>query len=344
MSTNGSRSGEPAASPLKLSTYRYATGWYCVAWADDIARGEVRKLHYFGQDLVCFRGEGGALSVLDPHCLHLGGHLGVGGKVKGDCIVCPWHGWHWNGDGSHALVPYSEQKHKPHLRIRSWPAREWYGMLLVWHDRHRRPPTWEPPRVPEAESDEFFSLHPHSRMLHRIKAHPQMIVENAADPYHVGPVHQGTATETTSFTTSGHHLHATIRNLYGEGKKSTWLTPNGPVDASITYDTYGLGIGFVRFPRETLETVQITSHTPVDDTYTDYWFMQASRRDPGETGDKPVGRSARFLAVQQNLVTQDFPLWENMCYLERPEFAPEEARDYTELRLWARKLYPPEEL
>jgi hypothetical protein len=48
--------------------------------------------------------------------------------------------------------------------------------------------------------------------------------------------------------------------------------------------------------------------------------------------------------VQQNLVTQYFPLWENMCYLERPEFAPEEARDYTELRLWARKLYPPEEL
>ncbi len=37
---------------LALPEYRYATGWYCMGWADELATGQVKKLHYFGQDLV----------------------------------------------------------------------------------------------------------------------------------------------------------------------------------------------------------------------------------------------------------------------------------------------------
>ena len=29
---------------------------------------------------------------------------------------------------------------------------------------------------------------------------------------------------------------------YGGGRESTWLTPHGPVDGTVVYDTYGLGI------------------------------------------------------------------------------------------------------
>ena len=95
--------GHPVLSP---GGYRYPTGWYCIGWADDFAAGEVKTVHYFGEDIVCFRGESGQLYAIEPHCLHLGAHLGVGGKVVGERIVCPWHGWNWNGDGSHAFIPY----------------------------------------------------------------------------------------------------------------------------------------------------------------------------------------------------------------------------------------------
>lgn len=328
---------------LALSTYRYPTGWFCIGWCDEIEPTEVRTLHYFGQNLVCFRGESGALHVLDAYCLHLGGHLGRGGRVEGERIVCPWHGWQWNGDGRHALTPYSRQRCRKDLRIHAWPVREWYGMILVWHDRHRRAPTWEPPSVPEATDPAFYPLHPHSRMLNRVRVHPQMIVENAADPYHIPVVHHGKAPRTTSFHTEGHRLHATIETVYGHGKASTWLTPEGALRVEIAYDTYGLGIGFVRFPREALDTVEITSHTPVDEEYTDYWFMQTSRREPGDSGDRPRGRAAKFLELQQTLVKQDFQIWENMKYLERPNLAPEEVRDYATLRRWAAELYPPEQ-
>lgn len=333
----------PSHPGLSISSYRYPTGWFCIGWADDFETGCVRTVHYFGEDIVCYRGESGRLFALEAHCLHLGAHLGRGGAVEGDRIVCPWHNWRWNGDGSHGFIPYSRQRCKPHLRLHSWPVREWTGMALVWHDRHRRPPTWEPPEVAEAGDPDFYPMHPHSRMRNRVKVHPQMIVENAADPYHIPPIHHGHAPRTTSFHCEGHRLHATIETVYGEGRPSTWLTPDGPVRADVTYDTYGLGIGFVRFPPQAFDTVQITSHTPIDEDYTDYWFMQASRREPGDTGDRPTGRAEKFLRLQQQTVRQDFPIWEHMKYLAEPNFAPEEARDYVALRKWAQALYPGEE-
>ena len=336
-------SEQASAAGTSISGYRFPTGWQCVSFANELAVGEVKKLHYFDQDLVAFRGESGTPYVLDPHCLHLGAHLGVGGKVKGDCIVCPWHNWQWKGNGHHDLVPYSKQQHRPDLAIYSWPVREWCGMLLVWHDRHRRPPQWEPPEVPEFDNPDYYPFTP-SQMVHRVKVHPQMIIENAADPYHIPPIHHGFAPETTSFETFDHRLHATIRTVYGQGKESTWLTPDGAMAADITYDTYGLVIGFVRFPANAIQSVQITSQTAVDGEYTDYYFMQASVREAGDTGDTPTGHAAKFLKAQQELVQQDFIIWENMKYLEAPNFAPEEADDYLELRRWARQFFPPETL
>jgi cholesterol 7-dehydrogenase len=41
--------------------------------------------------LVLFRTESGEAKVLDAYCPHMGADLGVGSKVVGDCIECPFH-------------------------------------------------------------------------------------------------------------------------------------------------------------------------------------------------------------------------------------------------------------
>jgi phenylpropionate dioxygenase-like ring-hydroxylating dioxygenase large terminal subunit len=331
-------------TPLGLSSYRYPTGWYMVGWSTDVGPEGVKPIHYFGRDLVCFRTSSGEVSVLDAYCLHLGGNLGVGGRVEGDEIVCPWHGWHWRADGSNALIPYSREVCKPSLQIRRYPTQEWYGMVMVWFDRDGGDPYWQPPDVPELETNDYYPLHPHSRMINRVKVHPQMIVENAADPYHIAPVHHGDRpAKTTSFELHNYYLHATVLVNYGGGRASTWLTPNGPVDGTVVYDTFGLSIGFVRFPAEVLASVQITGHTPVDEEYTDYFYTMAAVREPGDEGDIPQGRAARWISLQQEIIKQDFFTWENMKYLPKPNFAIEEAKDYAALRRWARRFYPPDE-
>jgi hypothetical protein len=90
-------------------------------------------------------------------------------------------------------------------------------------------------------------------------------------------------------------------------------------------------------------TIEVTGQTPVDEDYTDYFYTQASIREPGDSGDVPTGRAAKFLALQQEVIKQDFFTWENMKYLEKPNLAPEEAHDYAALRRWAHRFYPDEE-
>jgi phenylpropionate dioxygenase-like ring-hydroxylating dioxygenase large terminal subunit len=291
-----------------------------------------------------FRTESGAVNVLDAYCLHLGANIGVGGTVEGEHVVCPWHGWQWRGDGTNALIPYSKIGCKQNVRIKTYPCQEWYGFIVVWHERHGRAPYWQPPVLPDVENADYYPLHPHSRMVNRVKVHAQMIIENAADPYHVQFVHKAdSAANTTSFNAEGYHLHATVTANFGGGRAATWLTPDGPVDANIVYDNYSLGLGIVRFPKELVATIEVTGQTPVDEEYTDYFYTQASVREPGDTGDVPMGRAAKFLQLQQEVIKQDFFTWENMKYLEKPNLAPEEARDYAALRRWAHRFYPGEE-
>ena len=55
--------------------------WYFVAFSDEIEPKSVHPFHYFGQDLVCYRGETGDVHVMGAYCPHQGAHLGYGGRV-----------------------------------------------------------------------------------------------------------------------------------------------------------------------------------------------------------------------------------------------------------------------
>src|SRR5687768_10820319 len=71
----------------------YPSGWYRVALSDQIRAGELMSLSYFGRELIAFRTDDGDVQVMEAHCPHLGAHIGVGGRVEGSCVVCPFHGW-----------------------------------------------------------------------------------------------------------------------------------------------------------------------------------------------------------------------------------------------------------
>ena len=88
-------------------------GWFVVARADDLLPGETRALYLFSKDLVLYRTASGEPRLVDAHCPHLGAHLGVGGKVEGECLRCPFHGWSFGADGQCVEIPYSDSPHIP---------------------------------------------------------------------------------------------------------------------------------------------------------------------------------------------------------------------------------------
>ena len=78
----------------------FACGWFQVDYSDQLRRGEVRPFRAFDQEFVLWRDEDGNAHLMDAFCRHLGTHLGHGGRVKGNRIQCPFHGWCFDASGA----------------------------------------------------------------------------------------------------------------------------------------------------------------------------------------------------------------------------------------------------
>ena len=111
-----------------------------IGWSAEFAVGEVRPLKYFGEDLVGLPRRVRRAALMEAHCKHLGAHIGHGGKVVGDCVECPFHGWRWGPDGTNRYIPYQPDKPNRGLRLRSYPVKEQYGCIFMWHQPERQGP------------------------------------------------------------------------------------------------------------------------------------------------------------------------------------------------------------
>ncbi|NWQ80494.1 DAF36 desaturase, partial [Columbina picui] len=133
----------------------YPNGWYRLLDSAQLPRGAVRSLSLLGEQLAVFRSQDGQAYVVDAYCPHLGANLAAGGRVVGNCIECPFHGWQFQGeDGKCARIPYAE-KVPDFASIRTWPSCEVNGMLLVWYHREGVGPTWAVPEQREVATQEW---------------------------------------------------------------------------------------------------------------------------------------------------------------------------------------------
>ncbi len=109
---------------------QWPESWYLFGSISELARGPVSKL-MLGRQLVAFRGESGALAVLDARCSHMGADLGCG-RVDGDAIVCPYHNWRYGADGVCTHAP--GVTHPPRFaRQRTFPAVERHGHIFFFN-------------------------------------------------------------------------------------------------------------------------------------------------------------------------------------------------------------------
>jgi nitrite reductase/ring-hydroxylating ferredoxin subunit len=160
--------------------------WQPVARVQDLARGPQRAV-LLGQALAVFLTESGKPAVVSDRCAHRGASL-ARGKVVGEGIQCPYHGWEWDGhDGACARIPALEDQRQipPRARIPAYPAREQWG--LVWTVLEE--PLGEPPAVPWFEPERWETGHGEPFEL---PVGIGVAVENFRDVAHFAFVHQAT--------------------------------------------------------------------------------------------------------------------------------------------------------
>jgi phenylpropionate dioxygenase-like ring-hydroxylating dioxygenase large terminal subunit len=127
--------------------------WYPAARSDELT-DQPFKRRMLGQDFVLFRDSQGVARCLSNTCVHRGGSL-AGGKVKGDCVECPYHGWQFDGDGHCHRIPSlgPDAKIPGRTRVDAYPVDERYGLVFAFLGdlpEAERPPLME---IPEYGAD-----------------------------------------------------------------------------------------------------------------------------------------------------------------------------------------------
>ena len=169
---------EPASPPLPA-----VVGWFVAARSDQLRRTPLSR-RVLGRSLVLSRVAGGRPVVLDDRCPHKNVALSIG-TVRGDRIVCRYHGWAFNPAGRCVDVPcHSPAERLPACAVPRHPAVVPDGWVWVWIGGPAEPPA-PPPEYPRTPGYRWFELH-------NLMAAPlDLILENGLDCSHTGFAHEG---------------------------------------------------------------------------------------------------------------------------------------------------------
>ncbi|MBW7930726.1 MAG: aromatic ring-hydroxylating dioxygenase subunit alpha [Gammaproteobacteria bacterium] len=107
--------------------------WYVAAAASEIRKDKPLRVRMLSCDFVLFRDDDDKAVCLSDVCCHRGAALGKG-EMNGCNVVCPYHGWEFNGAGQCTLIPAMgpEFNVPKRARVDSYPTQEKYGWVWVF--------------------------------------------------------------------------------------------------------------------------------------------------------------------------------------------------------------------
>ena len=301
-------------------------GWFSVAASDDLAAGTVMAFDVLDRDLVAFRDQDGEAHVFDAHCPHLGAHLGVGGEVRGNTLVCPFHGWCFDGDGTLVDVPHL-QRQPPRVSASSWKVREVNDRIFVWHHAQGDGPTYDP-KPYRADGSPWTPWHINR---YRVRVALQDLTENIIDSSHFWTVHDMTPPDDDRQVVTFDGASMTV----DQHLKVTAVSAQGYEVHSVTR-TEGPGIVAIEVREGELDMLTYITQTPVDDENVDITIHFSMKALEDEAASDAIAKLNDEITNAQ--FAQDVPIWENKVYRERPPLTQVDG-PVTKYRRWFRQFY-----
>ena len=323
----------------------FPNGWYAVAKVAELPHGKVLPIKSLGKDLVAFRTESGAVSVLDAHCPHQGAHLGHGGIVKGETIECPFHKWCFDPGGKCQKIPYSKTIPKTKkAEIHAYPTVERLGQILIYCSSDGHTPSWQLPEFGN-EVEGNWTDPTYSEMV--IKTHLQELAENGFDVPHFEPVH---GSEENSIELDKKQLFGPTMffslNLVYPGNGIGRFGKKVPVHVKWRYNGLGVFDNFVTLRDYPMEIRQYFFFTPLDEERVRIQVALRINKDKIKL-PAPLRYLVLKLIEKQNKkillknFEEDRPIWENKKYREPPILCEGDG-PIIYLRTWMKQFYTPE--
>jgi len=166
----------------------FINNWYVAVVANELGE-KPQRVSLLAHKFVLFRDDTGSIHCLSDVCCHRGASLAQGECVRGG-IMCPQHGWEYNGAGKCTMIPAgikTPTEPPKRARVPSYPVEEKYGLVFVFlgdMGEEERPAI--PDIMPEWDSGEW-----HKDVITRHKdVNYIRMAENYNDPCHVHYIHE----------------------------------------------------------------------------------------------------------------------------------------------------------
>jgi phenylpropionate dioxygenase-like ring-hydroxylating dioxygenase large terminal subunit len=283
----------------------YINFWYPMALVDEVSDTPVCT-RALGHDFALFRDSDGVAHCLANTCIHRGGSLGTG-KLKGDCIECPYHGWRYNGDGQCTHIPTLRggASIPKRARVDSYPVIERYGLVFAFLGD--LPEEQRPPILELKEWDkEGWSV---TSLVYDWHANYERVIENGLDATHTEFVHPSAGLQ-GGFDPSEILDERLVKTEWGSAMQTDTekvLIEHGHLGAShqwtfLTFRTGGFDGSFMFY----------SFIRPIDEHSVMRYLFSARDFQHGEKMDKQLSETT--LAFEK----EDRPVIEGM----RPHYSP----------------------
>ncbi len=330
---------EDKKSELKLNPY--PNGWFVVAFSQNLKVGEIKSVTFMGRELVLYRTENEKACVSDAFCPHMGAHFAHGGKVLGDEIQCPFHGFRFNCSGDCTATGYGT-KPPPTAKLQQWTVTERNGLIFVYHSEDGGAPTWE---LPTLDTSGWTPL---ATTVYHLDGHPQETTENIADIGHFNWIHgYDEVAEESKAKTEGPVFSVD----YGFTRNASEFARFGKIRVHFTAEAHGLGYSYVDtyVPRLGLKIKNFVLPTPTKDGKVELRLAMAIKSLESSYKMHPLAAliPKKILArialkvgfkVYCNEVSDDFKIWNNKKYVIKPPIAKGDG-PIPQYRKWASQFY-----
>ncbi|RTE09141.1 aromatic ring-hydroxylating oxygenase subunit alpha [Paenibacillus whitsoniae] len=284
-----------------------ANEWFAVLKSEEL-EASPKQVLIMGQRVVVFRTRKGVHAFKDL-CIHRGSALSIG-TVENDTIVCPYHGWQYDGEGHCVCIPAQSRSAAIPTKAKAtvYHSEEKYGLIWVCLGTPSAPiPDLEPYRDPAFSTYTFGP--------YRVESSAARVIENFLDFSHLMWVHQGYLSDRAFSEMANYQVHRkegrlvtdeVIVHEYNLEASHREFIPvtyvkeaYRPLTAFLT-KTFGTG----RIMCILMVSCPIDAHTSV--TYT----VHAINFDPGKLAD--------YIAMNDAVMMQDVQILEN----QKPEELP----------------------
>ena len=160
--------------------------WYVILESREVGNKKPIKVKRLNETMVLWRNSNGKVNCIADRCCHRGASLSCG-KLVGDKVECPFHGFLFDADGKVRLIPANGKNANipESMKVNSYITYENYGLIWIWYGDNDKK-TDEPFFFKELADMSY------STFIDSWNSHYSRCIENQLDVVHLPFIHKTT--------------------------------------------------------------------------------------------------------------------------------------------------------